>query len=263
MNLKIQVGLSRKIGQPHFGSLGASCSVEMAIDRRLRRAGGESLQRQIAEVFRVCEQAVEAELAKSTQQVPQPPLPRQSGQAAGSALARSTTVEETAAGQTGTLRAASPPSTRAAALPPTRPGSASVARDLPGMAGPPEVPRTGPPEAPQSVPQSVPQPRPPLATGAPQTTVAPSTTVAPPTTGGPPTTGSPPPTGTRVAAAQRPATIPQIKALQAIASQAGVALGAETSRRFGVPAARYLTVQQASRLIDELKALLSAVASKA
>jgi hypothetical protein len=251
MNLKIQVGLSRKIGQPHFGSLGASCSVELAIDRRLRRAGGESLQRQIAEVFRVCEQAVEAELAKSTQQVPQPPLRRPAGQAAVSALARSTTVEETAAGQTGTLRAAAPPSTRAAALPPTRPGSASVARDLPGMAGPPEVP------------QSVPQPRPPLATGAPQTTVAPSATGSPPTTGSPPAIGTPATTGTRVAAAQRPATIPQIKALQAIASQAGVALGAETSRRFGVPAARYLTVQQASRLIDELKALLSAAASKA
>jgi hypothetical protein len=81
------------------------------------------------------------------------------------------------------------------------------------------------------------------------------------TTGSPSTTGTPPAAGKRIAASQRPATIPQIKAWQAIASQAGVALGAETSRRFGVPAARYLTVQQASRLIDDLKALLSSAAS--
>jgi hypothetical protein len=202
----------------------------MVIDRRLRRAGGQSLQRQIAEVFRVCEQAIEAELAKND---PQASRPQQAVRSAAAAVTTAPASAVSAAGAAGAIRTASPSSSRAAAAAPTRPGSASVARDLPGLAGP----------------QPVPPPRSPSATG------------EPPTIAAPPAQGITLTTGARVATPPRPATIPQIKALQAIASQAGVALGAETSRRFGVPAAKYLTVQQASRLIDDLKALLSAAAS--
>ena len=36
MPLRLNVGLSRKLGQPDFGSLGATCQVEVELDSSLR-----------------------------------------------------------------------------------------------------------------------------------------------------------------------------------------------------------------------------------
>ena len=35
MPLKLNVGTCKKIGQPHYGSLGASCNVEIELDQSL------------------------------------------------------------------------------------------------------------------------------------------------------------------------------------------------------------------------------------
>jgi len=67
MSTKINVGLSRKIGQPNFGSLGASCHIDLEIDQQTVSLGPEAIQRQILGAFAVCKQTIDAELAKSDQ----------------------------------------------------------------------------------------------------------------------------------------------------------------------------------------------------
>jgi hypothetical protein len=67
MSTKINVGLSRKIGQPNFGSLGASCHIDLEIDPQTASLGPEAIQRQILTAFTICRQAIDAELAKSDQ----------------------------------------------------------------------------------------------------------------------------------------------------------------------------------------------------
>jgi hypothetical protein len=65
MSTKINVGLSRKIGQPNFGSLGASCHIDLEIDPQTAIRDPEAIQRQIMTAFTICKQSIDAELAKS------------------------------------------------------------------------------------------------------------------------------------------------------------------------------------------------------
>lgn len=67
MAFKINVGLSRKIGQPNFGSLGASCHIDLEIDPQAIGHGPEAIQSQILGAFAICKQAVDTELAKCDQ----------------------------------------------------------------------------------------------------------------------------------------------------------------------------------------------------
>jgi hypothetical protein len=64
MTMKINVGLSRKIGQPNFGSLGASCHVDIELDAQALRDEPERLRAKVREAFAVCKQSVDAELAQ-------------------------------------------------------------------------------------------------------------------------------------------------------------------------------------------------------
>ena len=64
MPLKLSVGLSKKIGQPDFGSLGASCSVELELDSHVIARNPALLQQQAQQAFASCAQAVEGELAR-------------------------------------------------------------------------------------------------------------------------------------------------------------------------------------------------------
>lgn len=63
---KIHVGIARKIGQPHFGSVGAECHLEIEIDGSLLRSPDESLPHRIQEAFNVCRREVDRELRSGT-----------------------------------------------------------------------------------------------------------------------------------------------------------------------------------------------------
>ena len=63
MPLKLNVGVSKKIGQPDYGSLGASCHLEVELDQSLVFDDLDGLQERIQNVFAACRQAVTDELA--------------------------------------------------------------------------------------------------------------------------------------------------------------------------------------------------------
>jgi hypothetical protein len=63
--LRLNVGTNRKIGQPDYGSAGASCNLELELDTALFR-DREGLQQVVRQAFNACNQAVNAELARLT-----------------------------------------------------------------------------------------------------------------------------------------------------------------------------------------------------
>lgn len=64
MPLKLNVGLSRKIGLPDDGSLGASCHVELELDGATLRSDAAGFRQQVELAFSACSQAVQDELAR-------------------------------------------------------------------------------------------------------------------------------------------------------------------------------------------------------
>jgi hypothetical protein len=64
MPLKLNVGLSKKIGQPDFGSLGASCHVEVELESSLLQTDLDAFQERAQSAFAACCQAVNNELAR-------------------------------------------------------------------------------------------------------------------------------------------------------------------------------------------------------
>jgi hypothetical protein len=70
MPLKLSAGLTKKVGLPNYGSLGAACHVELELDSSLLQSP-EALQSQVQLAYDVCRQAVELELARE----PEEPVP--------------------------------------------------------------------------------------------------------------------------------------------------------------------------------------------
>ena len=64
MPLRLNVGLSKKVGMPDYGSLGASCHVEVELDQSLVFDDVETLQERITHAYAACRQAVTDELAR-------------------------------------------------------------------------------------------------------------------------------------------------------------------------------------------------------
>jgi len=62
MAMKISVGLQKKVGQPNFGSLGASCHVEFEIDPSLVESNLDGFHNKVNGAFLACRQAVNAQL---------------------------------------------------------------------------------------------------------------------------------------------------------------------------------------------------------
>ena len=64
MPLKLNVGLAKKVGQPDYGSLCASCNVECELDAMLLASDLDRFQEHVSEVFLACSQAVHDELSR-------------------------------------------------------------------------------------------------------------------------------------------------------------------------------------------------------
>jgi hypothetical protein len=62
MAMKISVGLQKKVGQPNFGSLGASCHVEFEIDPSLVESNMDGFHNKVNGAFLACRHAVNAQL---------------------------------------------------------------------------------------------------------------------------------------------------------------------------------------------------------
>jgi hypothetical protein len=70
MPLKLNVGLSKKLGLPDYGSLGASCNVELELDAQIMARDGNLFQQQVRQAFAACSQAVQEELARQSTATP-------------------------------------------------------------------------------------------------------------------------------------------------------------------------------------------------
>ena len=81
MPLKARVGLSKKLGLPDYGSLGASCQVEVELDGSMLQADPEKFQQHVRRAYQACAQAVNEELARN-QQPSTTPVPPTNGQSA-------------------------------------------------------------------------------------------------------------------------------------------------------------------------------------
>lgn len=64
MPMKLAIGLSKKIGLSNYGSLGASCNVELELDQSLIGSDLDGFHDRVRRTFVACRQAVDDELAR-------------------------------------------------------------------------------------------------------------------------------------------------------------------------------------------------------
>ena len=67
MPLNLNVGVAKKLGQPEFGSLGASCSIQVELPHDIIFRDLEAFHCQVRNAYAACAQAVNDELARHQQ----------------------------------------------------------------------------------------------------------------------------------------------------------------------------------------------------
>ncbi len=74
MPLTLNVGIARKLGQPGYSSIGASCHLEVELENGLL-GDPEGLQGKIRQAYRACARAVQQELDRQTTSEATEPTP--------------------------------------------------------------------------------------------------------------------------------------------------------------------------------------------
>ena len=64
MPTKVSVGLSKKQGLPEYGSIGASCNVELELDGQILDGDLDRFRQHVRRAYIACREAVENELAR-------------------------------------------------------------------------------------------------------------------------------------------------------------------------------------------------------
>ena len=76
MPVKVNIGLSKKVGLPDYGSLGASTHVEFELDGGYDNGSTEKFQDAVRRAYAACREAVESELsAQASDSKPEQQLP--------------------------------------------------------------------------------------------------------------------------------------------------------------------------------------------
>jgi hypothetical protein len=70
MALKLNVGISKKVGLPDYGSLGTFCNVEVEVDSSLIFVDLDAFHQKVRQAYVACSQAVKDELARQTSSMP-------------------------------------------------------------------------------------------------------------------------------------------------------------------------------------------------
>lgn len=65
MPIKLSIGLSKKVGLPDYGSLGASCTVEVELEASLLQSDLEGFHGHVRRAYAACAQAVNNELHRN------------------------------------------------------------------------------------------------------------------------------------------------------------------------------------------------------
>ncbi len=63
MPMTVKVGLAKKVGQPDYGSLGASCEVALELDAGLLFSDLDGFHRKVQAAYTACRQAIQDELS--------------------------------------------------------------------------------------------------------------------------------------------------------------------------------------------------------